>query len=217
MASAAMPLRILILSGPTREPLDPVRYISNASSGLQGRALVEEALGRGHAVDLIEGPVALEPPAGALFERVTSAAEMLARAIERHPSCDALIAAAAVSDFRPLAFSSSKRKRGAGGWTLELVPTEDILLALAARKGDRVHAGFALETEEARENGRRKLREKRLDWIAVNSPAAIGAGGGDYCLLGADGSCRELGRLSKRALAAKLLDAVEETARGRRG
>ncbi len=201
--------RCLILAGPTREYIDPVRYISNASSGLQGMALAEEALGRGYEVELVLGPVEYDPPAGAAVTNVVSAAEMLAAARERHPDCAVLIGAAAVSDFRPETSHSSKRKSGGDDLDLRLEATEDILALLGREKGSRVHAGFALETEDHLANARGKLAAKKLDWIVVNDAAAIGRESGDYHILGADGSERPLGRLGKRELASQLLDRIE--------
>ena len=201
--------RCLILAGPTREYIDPVRYISNASSGLQGMALAEEALGRGYEVELVLGPVEYDPPAGAAVTNVVSAAEMLAAARERHPDCAVLIGAAAVSDFRPETSHSSKRKSGGDDLDLRLEATEDILALLGREKGSRVHAGFALETEDHLAKARGKLAAKKLDWIVVNDAAAIGRESGDYHILGADGSERPLGRLGKRELASQLLDRIE--------
>ena len=201
--------RCLILAGPTREYLDPVRYVSNASSGLQGIALAQEALGRGYEVKLVLGPIEHEPPAGARVFNVVSAAEMLEAALELHPGCDFLISAAAVSDFRPAAFQSSKRKRGAGDLELKLEPTEDILAILGQQKTAKIHAGFALETEAHLDNARRKLETKNLDWIVVNDAEAIGREASDYHILGADGTTHALGLISKRELASSLLDHIE--------
>jgi phosphopantothenoylcysteine decarboxylase/phosphopantothenate--cysteine ligase len=207
--------RILITAGPTREPLDPVRFISNASTGAQGAALAAEALSRGWAVDVVHGPLAVGLPRGAIAHPVSTAREMLAACRQLHPSALAVIGAAAVSDFRPRATSARKRKRGAGPWLVELVPTEDILAALARRKRGRVHAGFALEVEDGEANALRKLREKNLDWLVLNGPEAIGAARSRFILLGKDGARVELGILSKRGLASALLDAIESTLGGR--
>ena len=206
------PPHVLILSGPTREPIDPVRFISNASTGRQGVALAKEALERGYSVEMVQGPVDVDPPAGVRVFDVVRAAEMLEQAIARHPFCDVLIAAAAVSDFRPREVSTSKHKRD-GEWRLELEPTEDIVARLGRRKGLRVHVGFALETDTPLENGLRKLLEKKLDWIVVNSPDAIGAETSEYHILGAGGSKYHVGEASKRLLAARLLDRVDESLR----
>jgi len=206
--------RILITCGPTREPLDPVRYLSNSSSGRTGLLLAEEALRRGHRVDLVLGPVGLAPPAGARVIPVVTCAEMLAACREAHPRSDAVIGAAAVCDFRPRAASTEKRRRGAP-WLLELVPNPDILEDLGKRKGPRVHAGFALETESepdaAIAHAREKLEKKRLDWVVINSPEALGGEEGFYLLLGREGPARNLGRLRKSELASALLEAVENS------
>ncbi len=202
--------RLLVTSGPTREPLDPVRFLSNASSGRMGAAIASEALSRGLEVDIVTGPVEHQPPDGARVWRVVTASEMLERCRELHAECDLLIGAAAVCDFRPADGSlSSKRSRGDDPWTIELVPNPDILAELGRSKGDRVHAGFALETvtgEAAIERARDKLRRKRLDWIVLNPAPTIGAGGGDFHLIGPSGEAEALGQLTKAALAAALLD-----------
>jgi phosphopantothenoylcysteine decarboxylase/phosphopantothenate--cysteine ligase len=201
--------RCLILAGPTREYIDPVRYISNASSGLQGMALAEEALDRGYEVEVVLGPIEYEPPAGASIIKVVSAAEMLRAAKERHADCAVLIGAAAVSDFRPETSHSTKQKSDSEQLDLKLEATDDILALLGREKGPRIHAGFALETENHLDNARKKLEAKKLDWIVVNDAEAIGSEGGDYHLLGADGSEHPLGLLSKRELAAKLFDRIQ--------
>lgn len=206
-------LRILITAGPTREPLDPVRFISNASTGAQGAALAEEALRRGHAVDLVHGPLEVAIVPGAADHPVMTAAQMLERCLALHARADAVIGAAAVSDFRPRKVLESKQRREGEGWRIELVPTEDILAALGKQKGSRIHAGFALETEGFLENAARKLRAKSLDWIVVNSPEAIGGSRSHYFILGADGTSRDLGILTKADLAAEVLDRVEASVR----
>ena len=203
----------LILAGPTREYIDPVRYISNASSGLQGIALAEEALERGYRVELILGPVQYPPPEGAEVIQVISAADMLEAAVRRHAGCSILIGAAAVSDYRPAVYNTTKHKRGQGELDLQLEPTEDILSTLAQEKTGKVHAGFALETDCHLENARGKLEAKNLDWIVVNDAGAIGQKASDYHILGADGSTAALGHISKRELAAKLLDRIEAAGR----
>jgi phosphopantothenoylcysteine decarboxylase/phosphopantothenate--cysteine ligase len=203
------PLRLLVTAGPTREFLDPVRFISNASSGRQGVAIAEEGLRRGWIVELVHGPLEVPAPAGARLHRVTSASEMLERCRMLHPACNAVVGAAAVSDFRPREPLAAKRRRQGSAWSLELVPTVDILAELGKVKGARVHVGFALETENPRENAARKLREKNLDWVIANRPEAIGAGGGEYLLLGATGEETLLGRLSKTELAARICALLE--------
>lgn len=201
-------VRALLTAGPTREPIDPVRFISNASSGRQAAALASEALARGWSVDVVSGPLEVELPPGAARHPVSTAAEMLEACLRLHPSADVVIGAAAVSDYRPARFSPAKRRRGDGAWILELVPTPDILGELGRAKGDRIHAGFALESEDLVENARRKLREKNLDLIVANPVEAIGSAESRYHLVSADGSVRELGRLSKVELARAVVDEI---------
>lgn len=201
---------MLITAGPTREPIDPVRFISNASTGAQGAALAAEALGRGYAVDLVHGPLEVDVPEQARVYPVKTTREMLAVCQRLHPDCDVLIGAAAVSDYRPRHRLETKRKRGSSPWTLELEPTEDILEALRKSKADKLHAGFALETTNMLPNALQKLQSKDLDWIVANSPAAIGATESGYLLLGADGTRLDLGTVTKREVARRLFDAIED-------
>jgi len=204
-------LRFLVLSGPTREYLDPVRFLSNASSGRQGHAIARAALSRGHAVTLVEGPVASAPPPGAEVVPVTSALDMLAAAKAHHPSCDVLVAAAAVSDWRPARRLDRKHKRepGASTWTIELVANPDIAVELGRAKETRLHIGFALETDNAIENARKKLERKRFDWLLLDSPDAIDRPSGEYTLLGADGTLRSLGKRLKEEIAELIVDLAE--------
>lgn len=206
--------RFLITCGPTREFLDPVRYLTNGSSGKTGLAIASRALARGHQVDLVLGPVEAAPPAGARVARVVTCAEMLEAARRLHPSSAVVIGAAAVCDFRPLSPQASKRSRRDGAFTLELAPNPDILAELARAKGARVHAGFALETgspEEALARARKKLLEKELDWIVLNSPEAMEAEAASYLLLDREGRPRDLGRIPKGELAAILIEEIEKS------
>ncbi len=160
---------VLITAGPTREPIDPVRYISNRSSGKMGYALAEAALRRGAKVILISGPVAIQPPAGAEVVRVETAAQMRRAAIDRAPEANVIIKAAAVADYQVKDVATEKIKRTRENLSLELEPTSDILaeLALKATPGQIV-VGFAAETTNVLENARRKLRSKSLHAIVVN-------------------------------------------------
>jgi phosphopantothenoylcysteine decarboxylase/phosphopantothenate--cysteine ligase len=208
-------IRALITAGATREPLDPVRFLSNASTGAQGAALVEEALSRGWEVDLVHGHLEVPVPGEPRRHPAPTARDMLEACLRLHPAADVVIAAAAVSDYRPREAMERKRKRGASGWTVELVPTDDILLALAKSKGERVHAGFALETEDVERNARRKLESKGLDWIVANGPEAIGGSSSRYVLLGRNGARRDLGTATKREVARALCEEVAVMMRGR--
>jgi phosphopantothenoylcysteine decarboxylase/phosphopantothenate--cysteine ligase len=176
-------MRIAITAGGTREYIDPVRFISNASSGRMGYALARAALKAGHDVTLITAPTALKPPAGAGVVPVESAAQMFDAVKEHFPQCDCLIMAAAVSDYTPARPSRTKLKKQAARLTLELKPTRDILKWAGKHKnqsratghGSRILVGFALEDRDLRANAERKLREKNLDMIVANAPAAIDA------------------------------------------
>lgn len=216
-------MRILITAGPTREAIDPVRFISNRSSGKMGYALARVAARRGHVVTLISGPVALKPPARMSFVPVTTAREMLA-AVKRHlPRCDALIMAAAVADWRPACVSPQKLKKAAASRVLCLEPTTDILNALRPKKGRRIFIGFAAETERLLAGARRKLTEKELDLIVANDVSRPDAGFevdfNRVTLMEAGGGATALPLMTKMKVAARILDWLEATrpAAGRRG
>ena len=166
---------VLITAGPTREPIDPVRYLSNRSSGRMGYALVEAALRRGAKVILVTGPTALKPPSGAEVVQIQTAREMLEAVMANLERSTVIIKAAAVADFSVRHVQEQKIKRS-GGLSLELEPTPDILKQVAARKGARVVIGFAAETQNALENARKKLQSKSLDAIVVNDVSQPGIG-----------------------------------------
>lgn len=166
---------LLITAGPTHEKIDPVRYLTNRSSGRMGYALAEAALRRGARVLLVSGPTALMPPGTAETTRVESAEEMRQAVLELLPKATVVIKTAAVSDFRPKASAEQKIKRR-GPMTLELEPTDDILAEIGRRKQDQIVVGFAAETENVLENARKKLLSKSLDAIVVNDVSREGIG-----------------------------------------
>lgn len=169
-------MKILVTAGPTREFIDPVRFISNRSSGKMGFAIAAAARDRGHDVVLISGPVSIPVPVGVRMIHVVSAAEMLA-AVENHlEACDALIMAAAVSDWRPAVMCDQKMKKNNTRPELMLEPTTDILLTVKSRKGSRVMVGFAAETCAVEAEARRKLDSKGLDLIVANDVTQPDAG-----------------------------------------
>src|SRR5512138_1242806 len=176
--------KVLVTAGPTREPIDPVRFISNPSSGKMGYAVARVAARRGAAVVLVSGPTQLADPPGVRVVRVETAEEM-ARAVEREEGgMDLFVGAAAVSDYRPAAASAQKIKKGPGDETLVLARTPDILAGLGARHAGRrdapVLVGFAAETEEVIARAREKLKGKRCDLVVANRVGGPGAGfGGD--------------------------------------
>ncbi|MGQ0613713.1 MAG: phosphopantothenoylcysteine decarboxylase domain-containing protein [Planctomycetaceae bacterium] len=200
-------MRVLVTAGPTREPIDPVRYLSNRSTGAMGFALAREALRRGHAVSLVLGPVAGAAPQGADVTAVETAREMLAAALAELPRCDAIVCAAAVSDVRPAEASVRKIKRGALR-RIDLVENPDVAQELGARRGKRPVAIFALETGEGETEARAKLVRKNADLCVLNGPEAIGAARARFRLLPRTGGVRDLGTIDKASLAAALFDAL---------
>ena len=209
------PLRCLITAGPTREHIDPVRFLSNGSSGRMGYALAGAALARGWHVDLVSGPVAVPPPPGAVTHRVVSAAEMLAACEPLFVDCNMFIAVAAVADFRPKAVAGEKLKKSAvaGGLALELVPTVDILKTLSGRKRPgQVVVGFAAETHDLEASGLRKLADKNLDFIVANDVSRPGVGmetdNNAVVILSRAGGRWVFGPAPKRAVAEFILEKV---------
>jgi phosphopantothenoylcysteine decarboxylase/phosphopantothenate--cysteine ligase len=168
--------KVLVTAGPTREHLDPVRYISNPSSGKMGFAMAEAAQALGAEVTLLHGPVALAPPAGIATESFESAGDLFSL-VQNHADADVIIMAAAVADFSPKQRHNQKIKKGKGLSSIDLESTQDILHWLGKNKIDgQMLIGFAMETENLIENAHRKLTEKNLDWIAVNAIGEPGAG-----------------------------------------
>ena len=195
-------MRVLVTAGPTREPIDPVRFLSNHSSGRMGYALARALLAVGHEVVLVSGPVALRPPKGAQLELVETAQEMLSACRRLWKDCDGLIAVAAVADYRPTQCSQKKLKMQAGeGRVLELIPNSDIVQTLAAKKGGRKVVGFALESGSGHEEALRKLKAKHLDWVVLNHPEAQGARQASLTLLDAFGGVQKKGPSAKTSLA----------------
>jgi phosphopantothenoylcysteine decarboxylase / phosphopantothenate---cysteine ligase len=166
---------VLITAGPTREKVDPVRYLTNRSSGRMGYALAEAASRRGARVLLISGPTALTPPGAAELTQVESAEQMRQAVLKLLPEATAVIKTAAVSDYRPKSTASQKIKRS-GPMSLELEPTVDILVEIARHKNSQIVVGFAAETQNALENARKKLASKSLDAIVVNDVSREGVG-----------------------------------------
>ncbi|MBL7062654.1 MAG: bifunctional phosphopantothenoylcysteine decarboxylase/phosphopantothenate--cysteine ligase CoaBC [Anaerolineae bacterium] len=208
--------RVVVTAGPTREHLDPVRFLSNPSSGRQGFALALAALDRGAAVTLITGPVALPTPVGAKGIVVTTAQEMHDAVLSAVEQADALLMTAAVADYRPAVAASQKIKKGEGDLTLRLARTPDILAAVARQRTEtgfpRVVVGFAAESENLMENARAKLSAKHLHLIVANDVTAPDAGFGvetnRVVLIGRDGSVEELPLMSKAAVAEAVLERV---------
>jgi phosphopantothenoylcysteine decarboxylase/phosphopantothenate--cysteine ligase len=161
-------VRFLITAGPTREPIDPVRYISNRSSGKMGYAIAAAALAAGHEVTLISGPVNLDPPRGAKFVSIFTSDEMHDTVLRCLRDCDAVVMCAAVADYKPAKISTQKIKKGNETLLLELIPTRDILASLPKRGRHYLVVGFAAETNNIEQNAQKKLRAKNCDIIVAN-------------------------------------------------
>ena len=207
-------VRVLVTAGPTREAIDPVRFISNHSSGKMGFAVAAAALGLGAEVDLVAGPVALEPPPGVGVVPVGSAADMHREVLARAARCDIFIATAAVADYTPAAPAPGKLKKAASPLSLELRPTPDILAEVAALDDPPFTVGFAAETEDLERHARSKLERKRLDLIAGNrvdgSDLGFDSDRNALLVLWPDGGRADLPAGPKTLLARQLLALVTE-------
>ena len=209
-------VKVLVTAGPTREPLDPVRYLSNRSSGKMGYALAEAARLRGADVTLISGPTAIAPPGGIKFVRVETATQMRDAVLPSAASADIVFAAAAVADYRPAEIAAQKIKKSPGDSALVLRPNDDILALLGTQKRPgQILVGFAAETENLLVAARRKLDSKRLDWIVANDVTAEGAGfdvdTNIVTVLGKDGEEISLPLRTKREVAEQILEIVRPT------
>jgi len=206
--------RMLVTSGPTREPIDPVRYLSNRSSGKMGHAVAAAALRRGAEVVLISGPTTLQPPPGAVYVPVQTAEEMREAALQHLASASVVIKAAAVADYRVERPSATKIKSGGKdeGLTLDLVANPDILKELAQRKGGAFLVGFAAETNDVRAHAADKLQAKGVDLLVVNDVSQQGIGfdaeDNQVLLLDRWGGALELPRMSKLEVAHAILDRI---------
>jgi len=202
---------MIVTAGPTLEQIDPVRYISNFSTGTMGYSVAAAAAGRGFEVCLISGPVALEPPAGVETVRVRTGREMLDSIMERVDDCGCIVMAAAVCDFRPEKEMTSKIKKGER-LTLDLVKNPDILGEIGKRPG-LFKVGFALETENALENGRKKLLEKDLDLIVINVKGPgrdpFGPGKNDYSVMDREENVSCYESMEKEEMAEVIIDGIE--------
>ncbi|MCM3143215.1 bifunctional phosphopantothenoylcysteine decarboxylase/phosphopantothenate--cysteine ligase CoaBC [Brevibacillus sp. MER 51] len=203
---------VLITAGPTREKIDPVRYITNHASGKMGYAIAEAARDRGAKVTLISGPTTLARPDGVEFIAVESVQEMFDAVMEQLPHCDIVVKSAAVSDYRPKHVAEHKMKKGDGPLDLVLEKAPDILKTVGERKTKQFVVGFAAETQNVLQHAQSKLERKNLDMIVANNVLLEGAGMGSdtniVTLLTRGGEQLALDKLSKRAVADKLFDAV---------
>jgi phosphopantothenoylcysteine decarboxylase / phosphopantothenate---cysteine ligase len=206
--------RVLVTAGPTPEPIDPVRLLTNRSTGRMGVSLAEMAIGMGAEVTFVHGPLAVPLPAGADHVAVQTAAEMRDAVVEHFPACDTLIMAAAVADYRPRQVASQKVKKSDETFSLELERTEDIMRTVSESKDHRIVVGFAMESdvENAEQHARDKVVKKNLDFIALNMVGEPGAGFAEdtnrVTLLGSDGNREALDIMSKDDVARRILDRV---------
>ncbi|MEM1222515.1 MAG: phosphopantothenoylcysteine decarboxylase [Verrucomicrobiota bacterium] len=205
----ASSIRCLITAGPTREFIDPVRYLSNPSTGKMGFALAQAAVDAGWTVDLVSGPVSLVEPDGAILYPVVTAEEMYHQVDALFDACDVLIMAAAVSDFRPVIQHQEKEKKDAASLSIEFERTIDILKTVTERKLHQTVIGFAAETNDLESYALKKLEEKRCDWMVGNKIGEPGAGfaadTNEVLLIGPEGSSERYGPATKEAIARLLI------------
>ncbi len=205
-------MKFVVTAGPTREPLDPVRFLSNRSSGKMGYAIAAAALEEKHEVTLISGPVALATPLGARLVRVTTGEEMFAATSVELARCDVLVMCAAVCDYKPAQYSAEKMPKQREPFSLSLVPTRDILASLTSMPHDCFVVGFAAETRELRANAARKLLAKNCDLLVANdvSRADIGMDSeeNELVIFFKNGEEKKLPRAKKIELARALLKII---------
>jgi phosphopantothenoylcysteine decarboxylase/phosphopantothenate--cysteine ligase len=205
--------KVLVTAGPTREMLDPVRHLTNPSSGKMGYALASAARRRGAEVTLVSGPASQAPPHGVKQIQVTTAQEMYEAVTEQFTQMEAVVMAAAVSDYRPKKMAADKIKKIKASESLELEKTEDILLRLGELKAGQILVGFAAETENLLENAKEKLRQKNLDFIVANDLTAANVGFGsdtnEVTILWPGGEVEKLPLKSKEMIATEIWDRVE--------
>ncbi|PQO38324.1 phosphopantothenoylcysteine decarboxylase [Blastopirellula marina] len=202
--------RILITSGPTRQYIDPVRYLTNASSGRMGCSLAEAALAAGHEVVIVSGPVSVTYPSEAIVKWVTTTEEMLDVARKQFETCDGLIGVAAPCDYRPEFVQGQKISKTGQPLVLELIETPDIVATLGAEKGSRWVVGFALETEDRRFRALVKLEKKSCNLMVLNGPEAMNSDDNQVEVLAKDGTVVASLSGSKPEVAARIMDIVGE-------
>jgi phosphopantothenoylcysteine decarboxylase/phosphopantothenate--cysteine ligase len=205
-------VRFLITAGPTREPIDPVRYLSNRSSGKMGYAIAEAAIEAGHEVILISGQVDIDRPGGAAVIPISTSDEMLRAVHQQVRNCDVLVMCAAVADYKPAKVSKRKIKKHGENISLELVPTRDILASLPEDRQYLV-VGFAAETENLEANARKKLQEKNCDIVVANDVSRADSGmesdENEVTILFRDGEKKIISRAQKRIVARELIKIFE--------
>jgi phosphopantothenoylcysteine decarboxylase/phosphopantothenate--cysteine ligase len=202
-------MRILITAGPTREYVDDVRFLSNASSGRMGYALAAAAIAAGHQVELVTGPVELPPPPDCQLHRIETTDQLRETCLQLFPGCDGVIATAAVCDYKPRQRTSGKITKTGQPIVLELVETSDVLAELGAARGHRWVVGFALESQDPRNNAMRKLRMKNCSCIVLNDTSAIGSATNHVEVLSPEATTIAEFRGTKEDVAQKLLQLID--------
>jgi phosphopantothenoylcysteine decarboxylase/phosphopantothenate--cysteine ligase len=207
-------VRIVVTAGPTREPIDPVRFLSNRSSGKMGYAIAEAALAAGHEVTLISGRVNLRAPKNVRLESIETSDEMYESVQRAIQDCDVLVMCAAVADYKPAKYSREKLKKKSAGLALELVPTRDIIASVAAQNRSFLVVGFAAETENMAENAQKKLRQKKCDLIVANNISRDDFGmesdENEVTIFFKNGNERKISRAPKKNIAHELVKIISK-------
>jgi phosphopantothenoylcysteine decarboxylase/phosphopantothenate--cysteine ligase len=207
-------VRFVVTAGPTRETIDPVRFISNRSSGKMGYAIAEAALAAGHTVTLISGPAAVTPPDGAQFISITTSDELYREVHRALSQCDVLVMCAAVSDYKPARVEPRKLKKRNTPFALELIPTRDTLASLPKDDRSYLVVGFAAETHDLEANALKKLREKNCDLIVANDVSRTDAGmesdENAVTIFFRNGEVQKISRTSKQIIAGELVKIISK-------
>ena len=207
-------MRVVVTAGPTREPIDPVRFISNRSSGKMGYAIAQAALERGDDVTLISGPVAIAPPSGARVVRITTADELYTAVHAHVHACDVLVMCAAVSDYKPTSVATQKMEKQRGEFALQLSPTRDILASLPREHRSYFVVGFAAETHDIEASARRKLLAKNCDMIVANdvsrSDSGMESDDNAVTIFVRDGEQKTISRAPKIEIARELMKLIAQ-------
>ena len=207
-------MRFVVTAGPTREAIDPVRFISNRSSGKMGYAIAEAALARGHEVTLISGPAQVPPPLGAKYISITASEELHDAVRRAVRACDVLVMCAAVSDYKPAAPATRKMQKRKSPFALKLIPTRDILASLPKDQRRYLVVGFAAETHDLEINAQKKLRRKNCDMIVANdvsrSDSGMESDENEVVIFSRDGEPEKISRASKKIIARKLVKKISK-------
>jgi phosphopantothenoylcysteine decarboxylase/phosphopantothenate--cysteine ligase len=205
-------VKFVVTAGPTREPLDPVRFISNRSSGRMGYALAAAAREEGHEVTLISGPVCLTSPRAVQFVAIRTSEEMHRAVVETVRGCDVLVMCAAVADYQPAEFIAQKMPKQRRPFSIKLIPTIDILASVASARRDFFVVGFAAETDDLEQRAREKLRTKNCDMIVANDVSRPDVGmeteENEVIILTREGAAERIARAKKEVLAGELIKKI---------